>query len=489
MNDLAWRIFHTRYQLPRPRTADPLINTLGDLDAWLDEHSVPEGQPYLISPMGHYDIQLNSFFSTELASAPADTLRAYASDLKLWLTFLWVSRGHKDWRDADSDDRAAYKRWRTADPRGPHVQAVTWDREVGTVNQFYRWALRKKYARQNPIVQREARDRRTRESRPVPAELSHTGPRNHLKWLTPTMYRTWRDVGIRGFTPQGLDDRSFRGRFASRNATYTDVMIRSGMRLCEQTSLSLFELPRPVPGTANTRTWLPSSIAKYGSARTIYFLNTDLVAVHEYIEEERAEAIEVARDEGLYERIRNPLIITDPRRPFVNVDGQRLGVDQLGHAERRRLLIATPDGLEPAALWLNEHGMPSARSCWQAVFTTANERCARAGLKVSSHAHQLRHSFAVITLELLMRGHIASLGSMNPEQRGAYQRIFGDPVNWLRIRLGHRSRTTTEKYLHTLQELEWETRQALIPNDWDAAHVRPEELDDLAPTDMESASA
>ncbi|MGY4741420.1 site-specific integrase [Streptomyces sp. ATMOS53] len=489
MNDLAWRVFYTRYELPRPRATDPLIDTLGDLDAWLDERSVPEGQPYLISPTGHYDIVLNSFFSTELASAPTDTLRAYASDLKLWLTFLWVSRGHKDWRDADSDDRAAYKQWRTVDRRGPHVQAVTWDREVGTVNQFYRWALRKKYARQNPIVQREARDHRGHGPRSVPAELSHTGSRNHLKWLTPSMYCMWRDVGVRGFTRQGLEDPSFRGRFGSRNGTYTDLMIRSGMRLCEQTSLSLFEVPRPAPGIVNARSWLPATIAKYGSARTVYFTHSDLAAMYEYIEEERAEAIELARDQGVYERIRSPLIITNINRPLVDVGGRRLGVDQLGHAERRRLLIDTPDGLEPAALWLNEHGLPSARSCWQAVFTTANQRCARVGLDVTSHAHQLRHSFAVITLELLMRGHIASLGSMNLEQRGAYQRIFGDPVNWLRIRLGHRSRTTTEKYLHTLQELEWETRQALIPDDWESAHVRPEELHDLSPAAPESASA
>ena len=45
------------------------------------------------------------------------------------------------------------------------------------------------------------------------------------------------------------------------------------------------------------------------------------------------------------------------------------------------------------------------------MFTTANGHCARVGLSTSSHAHQLRHSFSVITLELLMRGHIASLGS------------------------------------------------------------------------------
>jgi hypothetical protein len=57
------------------------------------------------------------------------------------------------------------------------------------------------------------------------------------------MYRSWRDVGVRGFTSDGLPDRSFRGRYASRNAAFTDLLIRTGLRISEQVALSLFELP------------------------------------------------------------------------------------------------------------------------------------------------------------------------------------------------------------------------------------------------------
>jgi hypothetical protein len=42
------------------------------------------------------------------------------------------------------------------------------------------------------------------------------------------MYRSWRDVGVRGFTADGLPDRSFRGRYASRNAAFTDLLILWG---------------------------------------------------------------------------------------------------------------------------------------------------------------------------------------------------------------------------------------------------------------------
>lgn len=32
---------------------------------------------------------------------------------------------------------------------------------------------------------------------------------------------------------------------------------------------------------------------------------------------------------------------------------------------------------------------------------------------------------------------------MNERQQPTYQRVSGDPLNWVRIRLGHRSATTT----------------------------------------------
>ena len=83
---------------------------------------------------------------------------------------------------------------------------------------------------------------------------------------------------------------------------------------------------------------------------------------------------------------------------------------------------------------------------------------------LSCHAHLLRHGFAVVTLEQLQRGHIAALADLNQAQRGHYTRIFGDPLDWVRRRLGHRSVLTTAIYLHALQELEMETRMALVPD-------------------------
>jgi len=481
MVTIGWRVAFTERRLSRPRTHEPLLEVLGDLDAWLDERGVLDGQPFLISPDGRYDVVLNRYFGqARMSAAPWNTQAAHARDLKNFLDFLWGSRGGKSWRDATAEDRAAYERWRRKDPAGPRVEHATWDREVATVNGFFTWAVRQGLMDENPVIQRvsRARSRNPRQAAPemVPAESSHTGPRRHVEWLTPGMYRQWRETGVRGFTPAGMPDGSFRGRFASRNAAFTDLMIRTGLRISEQTALSLYELPRPAAGVLNARAWLPAPIAKGGSARHIYFPAGVLKDVWDYVEIERAEAVEQARQDGVYEQLPDPLLIEDPAEPVVRTGGRRVPVARLGRAERARLLVVTPVGWEPAALWLNESGLPGTAAGYREVFKAANRRCRHLGLAVSAHPHALRHSFAVIELEHLWRGHLEQLQQMNPQGRMTYQRVYGDPLLWVSRRLGHRSIETTAIYLHTLQELEMETRLALIPDWWE--HTGPVPGDD-----------
>ncbi|MEU3491680.1 hypothetical protein [Streptomyces massasporeus] len=82
-----------------------------DLGEGLDDLGVPEGQPFLISPAGVYDVALNRYFSVWLASSPWNTQAAHVRDLRTYFGFLWFARGRRDWRDASMDDRAAFKWW------------------------------------------------------------------------------------------------------------------------------------------------------------------------------------------------------------------------------------------------------------------------------------------------------------------------------------------------------------------------------------------
>src|SRR5699024_10895708 len=82
------------------------------------------------------------------------------------------------------------------------------------------------------------------------------------------------------------------------------------------------------------------------------------------------------------------------------------------------------------------------------------------------HAHMLRHTFAVLTLEQLQRGHIAALAQLTPAQRGQYTRVFGAPLDWVRRRLGHRSVTPPQIDLQALETLNTEPRMIHTADAW-----------------------
>lgn len=467
--------------------------------AFLDEAGVPDGLPFLLSPRFEYDAELNSYFHRPvLLDAPWNSNANRARALAGFLTFLERSRGGRGWRDAAEEDHLAYHQWRRRDEEGPRVAGATWSQEVSHVNQFYSWAVTRKLAGSVPIPQRARRPPPPGTAcvslyggETVPATYAHDEGGERIEWLPPASYRRWRDTGLRGYGADGLPSRGFRGRWAARNSTFTDLMVRTGMRLSEQASLIALEVPVSAAAGAGQggyqKFWLPGAVAKNASARWVYVpgsVTRDLAA---YAEFDRPEVVADARDSGRYRKMRRPLVIDDPERPdLVWVPGRskyRVNVKKLGPAERRRLLVETEEGLEPAMFWLGEDGWPLAVSTWKSVFATANSRCEQQGVGLSCHAHLLRHSFAVVTLEQLQRGHIAALAEMNPEQRGHYTRIFGDPLDWVRRRLGHRSVLTTLVYLHALQELEMETRMALVPDLWEDPRDTPLELvgDDSAP--------
>lgn len=241
------------------------------ISKWLDARSVSEGSPCLFAPDGGYDLELNRYFEhSAVRFRSRHTAAAVAYDLADFLTFLWWHRepvGGGTWKDATPADRAAYLHWRRKDPDGPRVAGSTWSRSVATVNAFYVWAVAQGYVASNPILQREVKSRRGRRATPAaqtPAEAARDARRRDTRWLPPESYRQWRDVGVRGYLFDGTPDTSFKGRNAARNTAFCDLMIRTGLRLEEQSSLTLFDLPDPDASSAMRPIRLPSSIAKGG---------------------------------------------------------------------------------------------------------------------------------------------------------------------------------------------------------------------------------
>lgn len=446
---------------------------------WQKKAGLTSGTPFLISPLFGYDVELNEYLIKELGGRAAKTKEAAARDLASFLTFLWKCRDKKSWKEADEDDHLAYLTWRRRDPDGPNIAGTTWDREVALVNQFYWWAVRRGYVDKHPIPQRvvahfprsQGLFRRQQESL-RPATYSHVGSPETVAWLPPAAYRRWRDVGVRGYGADGLPCNDFRGRWAARNALYCDLMIRTGLRVSEQSALSIFEVPDAPGNGGYKRFWLPVSIAKGDSARWIYVPPSLISDIRAYSEYDRAAVIAEAQAAGRYD-VENPWIVEDRQVPVATrcVDGttKSIKISQADSLQRRSIFIRGAGGLEPISFWLSDVGTALSVFAWKYVFADANDRCERRGVDIRCHPHALRHSFAVATLEQLQRGHIDALARLNSDQRRYYVRVFGDPLDWVRRRLGHKSVTTTMVYLHALSELEMETRMALIPSDWEEA--------------------
>jgi site-specific recombinase XerD len=479
-----WRLETTRrggrrLSMLLPGVQDVLPAEVDDLDGWLDGEDIPDGTPFLVSPQFEYDVDLNGYFlRSALVGAAWNTQIAAARDIRRFLDFLWLSRDGRSWREATEADHDAYVYWRRHDPAGPRVAGAALDRELAMLNGFYGWAYRRGLVPYMPIPQRPRRVVRQRENSVGPpttaAARSHDACRDLVRWLTPEQYRRWRDVGLRGYGTDGLPEPGFRGRWAARNAAFADLMVRTGLRLTEQASLTVGELPA-AGGSAYHRFWLPAAVAKGRSARWVYVPDRVARLVAEYMTVDRADVVAQARSSGSYDETARWLVVDEDRggTPSVLVNGcggpRWVPVNQLTPWERARLLVRAEAGLEPAGLWLNEQGMPLSASGWKQIFRSASRRCAERGMPIDCHPHLLRHSFAVVTLEQLQRGHVAALAAMTVEQRGYYQKVFGDPLDWVRRRLGHRSVETTMIYLDALQELEMHARMALVAA-WRTAH-------------------
>jgi hypothetical protein len=203
----------------------------------------------------------------------------------------------------------------------PPISPECRDRGGTAVNRFYAWQVSAKNLPDNPIPQRPRRPlpptaghRGRSEAETTPATYSHGAGREKIEWLPPPTYRRWRDVGVRGYTPHGLLDSGFRGRWAARNALFSDVMVRTGLRLAEQTALTVFEVPLDRGLGGYQRFWLPSAIAKGGSAPRVYVPESLVGEAIAYAEIDRAEVIERARAAGRYRRWRRPLVVENPDR-------------------------------------------------------------------------------------------------------------------------------------------------------------------------------
>ncbi|OEV10550.1 site-specific integrase [Streptomyces nanshensis] len=404
-----------------------------------------ERQPILVSPEGRVDPRLSECFRRSKFSAKAQgTQVTYAPLYRLFFMFLW-QRG-LDWDEASEDDVEDWEDWRRRGAQNPtRVGGGTWAKELAALKLLYDIAAKRGFVPTNPVTLLAPTDVKT----------------SDVKWLSPRAFRLWRNVGLGGMLPSGLEDETWRGRCGGRDTAYADLLYSSGLRRREGGTMLTCELP-----ALGQRNYYPGKVGQAVAKRagyTFYVGHSALQRVEGYRLSTRALAVACARTRGAYDRLPGLRVVREVTRAgrvrWRDRSG-RAGESALGRltaAERMLLFVDGEDGLEPAMLWLSESGLPLEYTSWTKVFERASDRCAAAGLNVFATPKMLRHSMALRMLISLHNALDRRLG-LTPAQRLHYEEVYGQV--WLMVKdmLGHRSeQVTRDVYLEPVRGLQLES--------------------------------
>ncbi|WP_063271559.1 site-specific integrase [Amycolatopsis keratiniphila] len=404
---------------------------------------------------------MSEFFRrSRFATRARGTQESYVLDYRLLFTFLW--QRDRNWDEIRAEDLEDYEYWRRRDRNNPgRIGGSKWGRELAAFRLLYDWAVSRHHMTGSPVVLR-TKQLPDGSSIKVP-ELAPTDTRSYnVKWLTPRAYRVWRDVGLRGYTADGLPDETWRGRNDGRDAAFADLLISSGLRRREAGSLLLTELP----DTTVTQQYYAAHVATATAKRSdryFYVSRSALKAIDAYRVSTRAEVVARAQRSGVYDALPARWLVRSINNrgsvQWVDEQGRpgKATLDDLDDLDRRKLYIEGEHGIEPMAIWLTETGLPMRYRSWNRVFGLANARCKAQGLKVFCSPHMLRHSFA---LQMVISLHYAMdrrLG-LTAAERKYYETVYGNVWSLVKDLLGHASEETTKAvYLEPVRGLQLET--------------------------------
>jgi site-specific recombinase XerD len=353
--------------------------------------------------------------------------------------------------DVTREDFQALHRVRRVDLATCQSKA-TWNLWVAALDKLYRVAVDEGVIAANPMPHRlgVAWGR----SGPVAADRNAAyepdGGKRPVKYLSVDQYREWRNRGILGAAAPFP-------RLRERNAAFADLMLATGLRLQEASSLLTVEVCGN-PAGGPWRLDLGAATAKGSKSRRVTIpsrVRRELVA---YLQVERASAVAAGRRRGLYaEPDWIPVLAAGPSElRLYEGRARRLSLHEVGPADRARLLLVDGDRapLEPLGLWLSESGRPVSAAAWERVFDRANARAGPCGGPADAHPHTLRHTFAVHMLGLLVQRVVNvalpdGLVGIRPDT-ALYTRVITDPLRQLQRLLGHASSQSTEVYLTCL---------------------------------------
>lgn len=404
-----------------------------------------------------YDADLDRFFLDLPLNGVRSrhSLRAYGYDVVVWVRFLAQTRGKGVWA-ADREDVDAFHRARRRSDAGFRVSAASWNRSIAALDKLYRWAEREGLVTAPPFAHRQGwrRGQDGRRAAVVGRNESYESAarRSDVRFVDLADYHLFSTVGLRSLDREGSERPGARDRNGSRNALFAELLVTTGLRLEEASFLLATELPSPTDGAdRQLRLVLPAALTKGDRGRSVLLPGRLVPQLAGYVAVERAAAAAKFAARRGWQAFDRPILI-HPRQPGAatlrTLDGRSLTLEVLTPEERARLVVCDEDGAprEPAVLWLTEIGQPVQPNSWEAVFARASRRCTDAGVPLHVTPHQLRHTFAVHMLAMLIQQRLREASDEAGAMDG-YRHVLGDPLQQVQRLLGHASLTTTMIYL------------------------------------------
>lgn len=344
---------------------DTTYELSSDEIAAADNIGLVEGMPFILGSDGGYDHNLNRFLRCcpTMGVRSMNSLRAYARDIVVWMRFLEERRNGKPLWSADRDDIAAFHEARRMSEPPFRISASSWNRMIAALDKLYRWAVDEKIMTAAPFTYRQLWSRAAAASGAIIAMAvncaKESGARKgDMRFLDMPRYLVFRDVGLRGRLPDGREDPAWRGRNGERNALFAELLITTGLRLQEASSLLLSELPELSTHLDSTARSLPfrlaTATAKGSRGRDIRMPIRLIGQLHDYVRIERDNALGRVRQSGRIRRTRSRIPVVECEHRALRLsDGDRtmkVSVDQLTPSERTRLVDADPLPCQPTKL-------------------------------------------------------------------------------------------------------------------------------------------
>ena len=412
--------------------------------------------PMILRDGALYDPDLDRFFRDLPLNGVRSrhSLRAYGYDVFVWARFLSEACAKTIWQ-ADRHDVLAYHRVRRRAEVGQRISAASWNRAVACLDRLYRWGVQEGLIAEAPFTHRSVwRQRHAGRRSQVAARNDAYEPaarRADVSFVTLEDYRRFRDVGLKALLPNGRTRPGARDRTGIRNALFSDLLVTTGLRLEEASSLFASDLVF-ADHRAGRQVWLdlPDAQTKGDRGRQILVPARLLEQVRAYVDVERAHAVTKFQRRSEWQSIDRPIFVHRERHAarLRLVDGGDIALDLLDPEERGRIIVCDSDGTpsEPAILWLSEIGLPVQPNSWEVAFARASSRGRSFGFDIGISPHQLRHTFAVHMLAMLIQHRLRDAALPAGPMEG-YRQVLGDPLQQVQRLLGHASLTTTYIYL------------------------------------------